>query len=72
MKKKPIKSRNVFALHALQRKAGIIKDRREPKSGANNDQELLDDCLGCDNKPQKYEDGLCEECHKYVLILSED
>jgi len=33
---KVIKSRNPYALHASRRKAGYMKDRREPRAGQKN------------------------------------
>ena len=35
-RKTPPKARNPFALHALQRKAGYIKDKREGRKGNRN------------------------------------
>lgn len=39
----PVKVRNAFALHAKQRKAGYMKDRRDERGGQKNKQrEYLD------------------------------
>lgn len=37
-KKKPVKPRNPYALHAKQRKAVVFKDKRQPKGGQKNTQ----------------------------------
>lgn len=39
-KRKPVKIRNAFALHAKSRKsAGAMKDRRAPRGGTKNKQQ---------------------------------
>jgi hypothetical protein len=42
-KRKAIKSRNPYALHASRRKAGYMKDRREPRAGQKNMQAAYQD-----------------------------
>lgn len=37
-KRKPLKTRNPFGLHASMRKSVKFKDKREPKGGAKNKQ----------------------------------
>lgn len=37
-KRKPVRVRNAFALHASMRKAVPFKDKRAPKGGARNKQ----------------------------------
>lgn len=37
-KRKPVKVRNAFALHASMRKSVVFKDKRAPKGGSRNKQ----------------------------------